>query len=204
MGKRQLGDMQPSELVITLLISEIAAIPLQDFDQPISLGIIAIFVLVCLEILASVLIMKSLKAKRILLGKSMPVIKGGRIDQKALKSVRMTVFDLAEMLRMQGVFSFKEVETAILEINGSLSVCKKACESPPTADDLEIKVENEGVSLPIISDGKMIESSLTFFGKDKRWLCSYLEKSKLKLDEVFVMTLNKKGEIITVKKELLV
>lgn len=201
MGKRQIGDMQPSELVITLLISEIAAIPLQDFSQPISIGIVAIFCLVFLEIIASVLIMKSLRLRRIFSGKSVTVIKNGQVDQKAMKSVRMTVFDLTEMLRMQNVFSLDEVDTAILEVNGNLSVCQKGERMPPTAKDLSVTPTDEGISLPVISDGKIIDSSLSFFGKDRAWLYRYLNKSKENAKNIFVMTLNKNGEVITVKKE---
>lgn len=201
MGKRQIGDMQPSELVITLLISEIAAIPLQDFSQPISIGFVAIFVLVFLEIIASVLILKNLHLRRVFSGKSVAVVKNGKIDQKAMKSVRMAVFDLTEMLRMQGIFSLDEVDTAILEVNGNLSVCQKEKYKPPTAQDLEIKVQNQGISLPIISDGKIIDSSLSFFQKDRKWIEEYVRKKKIDIREIFVMTLNKNGEIITVRKE---
>lgn len=201
MGKRQIGDMQPSELVITLLISEIAAIPLQDFSQPVSVGLIAIFTLVFLEIIASVLIMKNLHIRRAFSGKSVAVIKNGLVDQKAMKSVRMTVFDLAEMLRLQGIFSFNEVEAAILEVNGSLSVCQKGKYKPPTAEDLKIEVTDEGVSMPVISDGKIIDSSLTFLGKTRSWLIKYLEKNSIDCKDIFIMTLNKKGERVIIRKE---
>lgn len=201
MGKRQIGDMQPSELVITLLISEIAAIPLQDFSQPVSIGFVAIAVLVFLEIIASVLIMKNLRLRRILTGKSVAIIKNGKIDQKAMKSVRMTIFDLVEMLRMEGVFSIDEVEAAVLEVNGNLSVCQKNKYKPPTAEDLNLKISNEGIALPVISDGKIVDSSLKFFKKNRAWLEKYLEKNKISPKEIFLMTLNEQGKIIMVKKE---
>lgn len=201
MGKRQIGDMQPSELVITLLISEIAAIPLQDFSQPISIGFVAIFVLVFLEIIASVLIMKNLHLRRIFSGKSVAVIKNGVIDQKAMKSVRMTVFDLTEMLRMEGVFSLDEVDYAILEVNGNLSVLQKKKFMPPDAKDLGVSVADEGVGMPVISDGKIVDSSLTFLGKNRDWLQKYLKSQNIDAKSIFVMTLNKKGDIITVRKD---
>lgn len=201
MGKRQIGDMQPSELVITLLISEIAAIPLQDFSQPVSVGVVAIFTLVFLEIVCSVLILKSLRLRRVFSGKAVAIIKNGKLDQKAMKSVRLTVFDLIEMLRMQGVFSIDEVETAILEVNGNLSVCQKNSYKPPSANDLGIYTDNEGVAMPIISDGKIIDSSLSFLGKDRPWLDKFLKKKGILAKDIFVMTLDKNGDVITIKKE---
>ena len=126
MGKRQIGDMQPNELVITLLISEIAAIPLQDTSQPILNGIMAIFMLVILEIVMSVLAMKNQFIRKIMSGKSVVVIKNGIIDQSAMKNVRMTVLDLIELLRGQNVFDISTVAFAVLEVNGNLSVLLKA------------------------------------------------------------------------------
>lgn len=201
MGKRQIGDMQPTELVVTLLISEIAAIPLQDFSQPISIGLVAIFMLVLLEIAASVLIMKNLRLRRVLSGKAITVINGGKIDQKAMKSTRMTVFDLIEMLRMQNVFNIEEVDTAVLEINGNLSVCLKKEAQPTTVKDLNLEANNTGIALPIISDGKIVDSSLEFFKKSRSWLYDILNKMNLHSDDIFIMTLDRTGKISTIKKE---
>lgn len=200
MGKRQIGDMQPTELVITLLISEIAAIPLQDFSQPVSIGLVAIFVLVFLEILSSVLIMKNLRLRRIFSGKAVVIIKNGKIDQKAMKSVRMTVFDLIEMLRMQGVFSPEEVDSAILEVNGNLSVCLKEKYQPPKVSDMHMYAEERGISMPVISDGKIIDSSLEYLGKSHSWFVALLKGIGLKAEEIFVMTMDRKGYMTIVKK----
>ena len=139
MGKRQIGDMQPNELVITLLISELAAIPLQDTGQPLLFGITAIFMLVVLEISMSVLAMKSKTFRRLTSGKSVVVIKNGEVDQAAMKSVRMTVLDLVELLRGQNVFDISTVAFAVLEVNGDLSVLLKSPEQTATAKDLGLK-----------------------------------------------------------------
>ena len=138
MGKRQIGDMQPTELVVTLLISEIAAIPLQDVSQPISIGLVAIFMLVLLEIVTSVIILKNLRLRRIFSGKSVAIIKNGVIDQKAMRSVRITVFDLVEMLRTQGIFELDDIESAFLEVNGNLSVRQKPTRAPATPEQLKL------------------------------------------------------------------
>jgi uncharacterized membrane protein YcaP (DUF421 family) len=168
MGKRQIGDMQPNELVITLLISEIAAIPLQDTSQPLLNGIMAIFMLVILEIVMSVLAMKNQFVRKIMSGKSVVVIKNGVIDQHAMKNVRMTVLDLIELLRGQNVFDISTVAFAVLEVNGELSVLLKASEQPATVKDLNIKTEEKALPLPVISDGKIINESLKALGKDKK------------------------------------
>ena len=126
MGKRQIGDMQPNELVVTLLISEIAAIPLQDVSQPILNGVVAIFMLVIIEILISVLALKSSKIRKLMNGQSVVIIKNGVVDQNAMKKVRMTVLDLIELLRIQNVFDISTVAFAVLEVNGQLSVLLKS------------------------------------------------------------------------------
>lgn len=201
MGKRQIGDMQPTELVVTLLISEIAAIPLQDFSQPVTVGLVAIFTLVFLEIIASVLIMKNLRLRRVFSGKSVVVIKNGKIDQKAMKSVRMTVFDLIEMLRMQGVFQLDEIESAVLEINGNLSVRLKPEKAPATAEQLNLKPFDGGLHMTVISDGKIVDASLELLNKNRNDLEKILKEKNVTPDQIFIMTLNRAGECVLVKKE---
>lgn len=201
MGKRQIGDMQPTELVVTLLISEIAAIPLQDLSQPVSVGLVAIFMLVFLEIIASVVIMKNLRLRRVLSGKSVVIIADGKINQKAMKSVRMTVFDLVEMLRMQGIFELEDIESAVLEINGNLSVRQKPSRAPVTAEDLGLRPADGGLPMTVISDGTVIDSSLKFLGKTRDDLNGLLREQGLNVGEIFLMTLNRKSESVIVKKE---
>lgn len=201
MGKRQIGDMQPTELVVTLLISEIAAIPLQDVSQPVSIGLVAIFMLVLLEILASVIILKNLRLRRIFSGKSISIIKNGVIDQKAMRSVRMTVFDLVEMLRMQGIFELDDVESAILEVNGNLSVRPKPERAPVTPEQLKICVSDSGIPMTVISDGTVVTSSLNFLNLTADDLKIILKNQKVDPKDIFLMTLNSAGESIIIKKE---
>lgn len=200
MGKRQIGDMQPTELVITLLISEIAAIPLQDVSQPVSVGLVAIFVLVLLEILASVIIMKNLRLRRIFTGRAVVIIKDGVVDQKVMKSVRMTVFDLTEMLRMQGYFNLDDIESAVLEVNGSLSVKPKNSAAPITPDMLKIDVADDGLPMTVISDGTVVDSSLKFLNKNRDDLKIILKNQDLAERDIFIMTLDKSGNSIIVRK----
>lgn len=201
MGKRQIGDMQPTELVVTLLISEIAAIPLQDVSQPISIGLVAIFILVLLEILASVIVLKNLRLRRIFSGKAVAVIKNGEIDQKAMQNVRMTVFDLVEMLRMQGIFDLEDIESAFLEVNGNLSVRQKPMRAPATPEQLGVNVSDGGLSMTVISDGTVVDASLRFLNMTREDLNIILKNENKHQKDIFLMTLNSKGESIIVEKE---
>lgn len=201
MGKRQIGDMQPTELVVTLLISEIAAIPLQDVSQPISIGLVAIFILVLLEILASVIVLKNLRLRRIFSGKAVAVIKNGEIDQKAMQNVRMTVFDLVEMLRMQGIFDLEDIESAFLEVNGNLSVRQKPMRAPATPEQLGVNVSDGGLSMTVISDGTVVDASLRFLNMTREDLNIILKNENKRQKDIFLMTLNNKGESIIVEKE---
>ena len=198
MGKRQIGEMQPNELVVTLLISETAAIPLQDTTQPILNGLVAIFVLVILEIMISVLSMKSRFMRKIMNGKSAVIIKNGVIDQQMMKSVRMTVLDLVELLRGQDVFDISTVAFAVLEVNGNLSVLLKSAEQPATVADLKIEKKKALLQLPVISDGKIVKESLDFVVADEKDI-----RKKLKGDnvaDVFLMTMDREGNHNIIKR----
>lgn len=200
MGKRQIGDMQPNELVITLLISEIAAIPLQDISQPILSGVVAIFMLIVLEIIMSVLSMKSITVRRFMNGKSAVIIKNGVIDQNVMKDVRMTVLDLVELLRGQNVFDISAVAFAVLEVNGNLSVLLKGGEQPVTAKDLGIKKEKESLPLPVISDGKILSDSLKALNITNEDILKKVKANKTEVNNVFLMTLDRYDNICLIKK----
>lgn len=201
MGKRQIGDMQPNELVITLLISEIAAIPLQDTEQPMSIGIAAIFVLVFLEIIISVLAMKSISVRKLLNGKSVVVIKNGVIDQQAMRNVRMTVVDLIEQLRAQNVFNLSDVAFAVLEVNGNLSVLLKKDAQPVTIKDAQLKLPDDALPLPVICDGKIIDESLKALQITPQKLFKILKHKNSPVNQIFLMTLDRDGNHIIIKKE---
>lgn len=198
MGKRQIGEMQPNELVVTLLISEIAAIPLQDTSQPILNGVVAIFMLVILEILISVISMKSLFMRKIMNGKSAVIIKNGVIDQQMMKSVRMTVLDLVELLRGQNVFDISTVAFAVLEVNGNLSVLLKSSEQPATAADLNVKKDKALLPLPVISDGKIIKESLEAIGTDECAVRKMLKGDNV--SDIFLMTMDRDGNHSIIKQ----
>lgn len=199
MGKRQIGEMQPNELVVTLLISEIAAIPLQDTSQPIIDGVVAIFMLVILEIIISVISMKSMFMRKIMNGKSAVIIKNGVIDQNVMRRVRMTVLDLVELLRGQNVFDISTVAFAVLEVNGNLSVLLKSPEQPATAGDLNIEKDNAVLPLPVISDGKIIKESLGALEIDEKDVTETVKANNTEVKKVFLMTMDRYKNISIIK-----
>ena len=200
MGKRQIGDMQPNELVVTLLISEIAAIPLQDANQPILNGIVAIFILVIVEIIISVLSMKYMPLHKLLSGKSVILIKDGKIDQKAMKRVRLTIIDLVELLRGQNVFDISTVSFAILEVNGNLSVILKPEHRTVTPKDMKIKIKKDGLPLPVISDGKIVNESLRQLSLSENTIRELASMRHTKCEDIFLMTLDQYGNCYLVTK----
>lgn len=200
MGKRQIGDMQPNELVVTLLISEIAAIPLQDMSQPILNGIIAIFVLVIIEILISVLALKSGCVRRLMNGQSVVIIKNGIVDQDAMKRVRMTVLDLIELLRIQNVFDISTVAFAVLEVNGELSVLLKTKDQPATVKDLDKKkIKSALLPLPVITDGKLIQESVQALEFTTEEIDKILKNNNVKMHQVFLLTLDSNKNMTLIK-----
>ncbi|MBE6770137.1 MAG: DUF421 domain-containing protein [Ruminococcaceae bacterium] len=201
MGKRQIGDMQPNELVVTLLISEIAALPLQDPSQPILNGIIAVFVLVILEILISFITMKSYAIRKLMNGKSVIVIEHGKIDQKAMKKLRMTVLDLVELLRGQNVFDISTVAFAVLEVNGDLNVLLKSDFQPATVSDLSLKSQEAQMQIPVISDGKIIADAVSSINKTSKEIKEILNSQSVTEANVFLMTMSRDGKMNIICKE---
>ncbi len=201
MGKRQIGDMQPNELVVTLLISEIAALPLQDPSQPLINGIIAVFVLVILEIIISFITMKSYSIRKLMNGKSAIVIEHGKIDQQTMKKLRMTVLDLVELLRGQNVFDISTVAFAVLEVNGDLNVLLKSDFQPATVSDLNLKAQESEMQIPVVSDGKIISDAVSSINKTTDDIREILKSKNKKESDVFLMTMSKDGQMNIICKE---
>ncbi|MGN1043930.1 MAG: DUF421 domain-containing protein [Acutalibacteraceae bacterium] len=201
MGKRQISDLQTSELVITILISNIAAIPMQNTAQPLLTGIIPILVLICCEILASFLMLKNLKIRQLICGKPIIVINEGKIDQKAMEYLRLSTEDLSEQLRQLDVFSLDDVWFAIMETNGQMSVMKKSEKQPPDASSLKLKVPEGELETVVVSDGIISESSLKRCNLSKEWLSETLKKEKIQLENIFIMTAKKSKQYKITEKE---
>lgn len=201
MGKRQIGELQTSELVVTLLISDIAAIPMQDTEQSLLSGIVPILILIACEIIISILMLKRAGFRRIICGKPVVIIYDGKIDQSKMHKLRMSTEDLSEELRQQGVFNIEDVSFAIVETNGKLSVLKKPIKDSPTAEELGIIVKDNGIETVVISDGEISKYSLEICGLSREWLLNKLKKENIELSDVFLMIANKRGEYKIIEKE---
>ena len=201
MGKRQISEMQPSELVITLIVSEIAAIPMQNTSQPLLSGIIPVMVLVALEIAASVLMMKSGKFRKMVCGSPIVVIRDGKILQNEMRRLRLTTEDLCVQLRQQDIFSIEDVQYCIVETNGKVSVLEKPQKRTPSADDLKVKIKDNKIETVVVSDGQILDNSLKLCGKNKDDVYKILKSEHTRLKDVFLMTLDALGKYNIVQKE---
>lgn len=201
MGKRQIGELQPGELVITILISEIAAIPMQDNEIPMINSVISVLLLAAFEIIISAISMKSVKFRSLLQGNSVVIIKDGVLDQKRLRQLRYTVDDLLEALRQKDVFDISDVQYAIAETDGSLSVLLKPEKRGVTVGDAELKVSNEGLQCVIISDGQIMEASMSNCSMTKDKLNDLLIKKGLDAKNILLMSSDKNGNFNIIEKE---
>ena len=198
MGKRNIGELQPTELVITLLLSEFASIPIEDNSVPLINSLIPVMILISLEIINSVISMKSTKFRNISDGNALLIIKDGKLDQKQLKKLRFTVDDVLSALRQKDVFDINEVAYAIIETNGTLSVLLKPKFQNATKQDVKVKTKNDGYTCPVIIDGVVLKKNLDVLEINKEDIEKILEKKKVNKKQVFLMNIdkNKNTEII--------
>ncbi len=201
MGKRQISDMQPSELVVTLVISDIASLPMQNTSQPLLSGIIPVIVLVALEILTSVFMMKSKRFRRVICGSPVVVISDGKLLQKEMRRLRLTTDDLFALLRQQNIFSPEDVQYCIVETNGTVSVLEKPEKRKPTAEDFKISIPDSKLEAMVISDGRLIETALPLCSQSKDSIENVLKKEKLRQSDVLIMTLDGLGNYNIILKE---
>lgn len=202
MGKRQISDLQTSELVVTLLISDIAAIPMQNTAQSLLSGFIPILILVLCEIVLSVLMIKNSKFRKLICGKPQIVIFNGKVDQRQMKRLRISTEDLMEQLRQEDVFALEDVEYAIIETNGKMSVLKKPSKNPPSAELLGLDPPDDEFEAVVINDGDISACSLRICEISKAWIDSVLEENKIKQKDVFMMTVNRNREYNIIMREI--
>lgn len=201
MGKRQIAELQPSELVITILVSNIATLPLEDVTIPLTVGIVPMLSLVCLDVIMSYVTLKIPKVRKLVCGCPKIVIKDGEIDQKALADLRFSLADLYEGLRSQGTFSVQDVQLAIVETTGKISVFEKFEARNPTNADLNLQGSSLAPPEVIISDGKVIDAALNSLKIGMGFVEKVLKEEKLDVKGVFLMTMNKNAEYYIVRKE---
>ncbi|MBE6964088.1 MAG: DUF421 domain-containing protein [Ruminococcaceae bacterium] len=203
MGKRQIGELEPSELVLTLMLSDLATVPMQNFGTPLLAGVIPILTLLALSMLLSQISLSSLRFRALVCGTPSVLIRNGVLQQSAMRKNRYTLDELLEELREQGYFSIQDVKYAILENSGHLSVLPWSRCQPPTAEALNLEIQDTAV-LPtvLVNDGRVLKQNLTDCGKDMAWLQKTLAKQKLSSPrEAFLLTLDGQGNILCIKKE---
>lgn len=202
MGKRQVGELEPSELVLALLIADLAAVPMQDFGIPLLTGLIPILTLLCLTMALSVLTMKSVRFRAVLCGRPSIIVENGKLRQGEMKKNRFTLDELMEELRMKGVTDLSTVKYAILETNGQLSVLPFAAQQPPTAQDLNLRLPEPGLPVVLINDGRLIRRNLLRRGLNDQWLDKQLRAHKVdRPQDVFLMTVDETNRVCLVEKE---
>ena len=195
MGKRQIGELQPFELAISIMIADLASVPMTELGIPLTNGIIPILGLLVMDLLISWLNMKSINFRKIVCGKPSILIYRGKIDEKQLKKERFTINELQERLRGNDIFDIADVEYAILETNGEISVITKPEKRNITIEDMKIEAEYTGIPYDLVVEGKIMHENLKNIGKDEKWLKKELKKFNTEPKTVLIATINGKGDI---------
>ena len=201
MGKREIGQLQPFELAIAIMIADLASIPMTEIGIPISKGIIPILGLLVMHLLISFINLKSIILRELICGKPAILIYRGKIDEKVLKKERFTINELQERLRGNNIVNIGDVEYAILETNGEVTVIQKPNKRNSIPEDFNIMPDYEGIPYDLVIDGVIMEENLKKIGKNYIWLERQVEKFNMKPKDALVVTLDGKGQIFCQKKE---
>ncbi len=202
MGKRQIGELEVTDLVTTLLLSEIASLPITDQNIPLFHALVPMLTLLGLEVLSSIVLVRFPQFKGLVSAKPTVIIQNGQLDQKALLSLRISMEELMGELRQQGYTSPDQVDCAILEKNGKLTVLPKPQFAPPTAADLKLSPSPSPLMHVVLSMGIINDAGLRLIGKDRPWLVSELQKRDLSPASLFCVTANSSGELLVMEKDL--
>ena len=201
MGKRQVGELKPHELVITILISAIAAVPLEDNSMPLANSIIPILLFVSLEIIVSAISLKSYRLRDLIQGKPAFIIRKGKLNQSVLSQMRFTADDLIDALRQRGYFNLDEIEDAVIETNGSISVLPKAEHRPLTPKDISVSVKENGMPITVVMDGRSVERYFSNEVFSKSEINLILANEGVGENAVFLLTIDDGGNIFKIEKE---
>lgn len=201
MGKREIGQLQPFELVISIMIADLATMPMSNSGIPITNGIIPILGLLVMHLLISECNLKSTKVRQLICGNPSILIYRGKIDERMMKKERFTINELQERLRDNNIMNLGDVEYAILETSGQINVIQKTAKRNVTPEDLGIEPEYEGIPYDLVIDGKVMEKNLSKIGKNYQWLKKQVEKFGYKPEEALIVTIDGKGQIFSQKKE---
>ena len=201
MGKRQIGQMEASEFVVTMLVANLASIPMQDSGIPLYSGLVPILTVLGVELVLSTLSLKSIWLRKVLCGKPVILIENGRILQENLRSTRITLDELTGHLREKDVLDLHSVQYAILETNGNLSVFPYPKERPASARDAGIDARPQHLPMTIISDGRLLKENLQKAGKDSTWLQKVLKQRKATIRDTWLLTVDDEEEMVFYRKE---
>ena len=201
MGKREIGQMQPFEFVISIMIADLATTPMSEIGIPILYGIIPILGLLLIHIVISVLNLKSIKIREIICGKPRILIYRGRIDEQAMIKENFTINELQERLRVNNINNLGDVEFAILETSGQISVVPKPEKRALRPEDFNIDAKYEGIAYDLVIDGKIMEENLKKINKDYKWLKKEVKKFNMEPEEALVVVLNGDGTFFCQKKD---
>ena len=201
MGKRQLGELQPSELVITILVSNIATLPIEDVNIPIIVGVTPILALVCFEVMVSWLNLKLPRLRKLISGSPKIIVRNGCIERDILRELRFSADDLLMALRSKDIFDLSEVQYAIVETTGSVSVMKKPSEDTPTRSDMKLLAECSDPPVLIISDGRIIPQAMESLKLSRGVVEMLLEKQNMSTHDVFIMTADTAGNCFIADKQ---
>ena len=201
MGKRQIGELEPSELVLTMMISDLATVPIQDFGIPLLAGVIPILTLLSLSMLLSQLSLLSLRFRELMCGTPSILIRNGKLQQDAMRKNRYTLDELLEQLRGQGYVSVDEVRWAVLENSGQLSILPWARQRPPTAEELGLTPEEDELPFILINDGRIVRRNLARSGRNEAWLQKELRRTGHSAGEIFLLTVDGSGKVLCIPKE---
>ena len=202
MGKRQIGQMEPSEFVVTMLVANLAAIPMQEEDMPLLSGLVPMLIVLIMELTFSYLSMKSIRLRKLLCGKPVILIENGKVIQKNLRRTLVTLDELSGHLREKDVLDIQTVQYAILETNGNLSVFPYPSELPASAGDTGIKPSARSLPVTVISDGRLLQENLKKAKKDGAWLRKVLHERSASVDGTFLLTVDGKDHIYYIPKEV--
>ncbi len=201
MGKRQIGQMEPSEFVVTMLVANLASIPMQDGGIPLYSGLVPILTVLGVELVLTALSMRSIKIRRLLCGKPVILIENGRILQDSLRKTRITLDELTGHLREKDVLDVTEVQYAILETDGNLSVFPYPKFRPANARDAGIQARKQYLPVTVIGDGYLYRENLLAAGKDEKWVEKYLREKRLSMEQVWLLTVDGVGHTVLMEKE---
>lgn len=201
MGKRQIGELEVTDLVTTLLLSEIASLPITNHDIPVSHALIPMIILLILEMGSSLILVHFPRLRNLVSAKPTVIIHNGKLLPSALTSLRISVDELMSEVRQQGLTDLSQVDTAILEKNGKLTVLPKAKHQPPTAEQLGLSPKNEPLMHIVWRNGAFSSTGLELIEKDRAWLLRRIQSEKLELSKLLCIMANREGRLIWISKE---